>query len=256
LALYFRTFEAYPLVVAANRDEHYDRPSATPALLNTRPQIIAGLDLRARGTWLGVNHHGLIAGILNRRPDNRQNGPFEKRSRGLLCMDVLKFASGRAAREFLQDHRVSYNPFTLLFADRHEAYISYNEGSSNDEQTIITQQLDKGLHVLSSAAEFEMRSAKADRVYAQFAALAPRVQPINGRAYESLAALQAVLADHSPGADSTDAGDAICVHRESSGTVSSSVIYFSESESLFNTFFCPGPPCRESFSEALTLNVR
>jgi uncharacterized protein with NRDE domain len=251
LALYFRTFEAYPLIVAANRDEHYDRPSAAPALLNTRPQIIAGRDLRSNGTWLGVNNHGLIAGILNRRSDSEQQGSSKKRSRGLLCMDVLKSASGRAAKEFLQDHRVSYNPFTLLFADRQEAYICYN-----DEQRIITQKLKKGLHVLSSAAEFEMHSAKADRAYARFANLSTRVQPINGTAVESIAALQAVLADHSPGEDSTNAGDAICVHRESSGTVSSSVIYFSEVESLFHTFFCPGPPCRDSFSEALTLNVR
>jgi hypothetical protein len=82
------------------------------------------------------------------------------------------------------------------------------------------------------------------------------VQPTDARAFESIAALQTVLADHSLGEDSTDPGDAICVHRESSGTVSSSIIYFSEGESLFHTFFCPGPPCRDSFSEALTLNVR
>lgn len=243
--------EAYPLIVAANRDEHYDRPSARPALLNTRPQIIAGRDLRANGTWLGVNDYGLIAGILNRRSDSRQQASSEKRSRGLLCMDLLNFASGRAAQEFLQEHKVPYNPFTLLFADRQEAYISYN-----DEQRIIIQKLEKGLHVLSSAAEFEMHSAKANRAYALFATLSPRVQPTNARAFESIAALQTVLADHSLGEDSTDPGDAICVHRESSGTVSSSIIYFSEGESLFHTFFCPGPPCRDSFSEALTLNVR
>jgi uncharacterized protein with NRDE domain len=251
LALYFRMWEAYPLIVAANRDEHYDRPSAPPALLNTRPQIIAGRDLRANGTWLGVNDYGLIAGILNRRSDSRQQASSEKRSRGLLCMDLLNFASGRAAQEFLQEHKVPYNPFTLLFADRQEAYISYN-----DEQRIIIQKLEKGLHVLSSAAEFEMHSAKANRAYALFATLSPRVQPTNARALESIAALQTVLADHSLGEDSTDPGDAICVHRESSGTVSSSVIYFSEDQSLFHTFFCPGPPCRDSFSEALTLNVR
>jgi hypothetical protein len=139
----------------------------------------------------------------------------------------------------------------LLFADRHEGYASYN-----NEEKIITQKIEKGLHVFSSAAEFEMHSAKADRAYALFARLSTRVHPTNGMALESIAALQAVLADHSLGADSDDPSDAICVHRETSGTVSSSIIYFSKSESRFHTFFCPSAPCRNSFGDALTLDVR
>src|SRR6266536_3537682 len=119
-------FENYPLIIAANRDEHYDRPSAPPALLNTQPKIIAGRDLRAGGTWLGVNETGLIAGILNRRLDGQQGIP-------------------------------------------------------------------SGVHVFSSAAEFEMYSAKADRAYALFAKLSARVRPTNGKVLESIAALQTVL---------------------------------------------------------------
>src|SRR5258706_13330667 len=67
LALYFHCFASYPVIVAANRDEHYDRPTAPPALLNDEPAMIAGKDLRAGGTWLGVNEYGLAVGILNRR---------------------------------------------------------------------------------------------------------------------------------------------------------------------------------------------
>ena len=244
-------FKDYPLIVAANRDEHYDRPSAPPALLNTQPAIIAGRDLRANGTWLGVNEYGLIAGVLNRRFDGRQLSASEARSRGLLCMDVLNFDSSRASNEFIQGHRFRYNPFSLLFADGHEAYVSYN-----DEQKIITEKLETGLHVFSSAAEFEMHSTKADRAYALFAKLSTQVRPTNGKTLESIAALQTVLSDHSLVADSNDPGDAICVHRESSGTVSSSVIYFSEAESRFYTFFCAGAPCRNSFGDALKLDVR
>ena len=251
LALYFHVFEDYPLIVAANRDEHYDRPSAPPAVQNGRPKIVAGRDLRANGTWLGVNEHGLTAGILNRRLNNHLPALTDPRSRGLLCVDVLGFESARAASKFIRDHKFRYNPFTLLFADRHNGYVSYN-----DEERIITQKIEKGLHVFSSAAEFEMHSAKADRAYALFARLSSRVRPTNGIASESIAALQAVLADHSLGADSDDPGDAICVHRETSGTVSSSIIYFSKSESRFHSFFCPGAPCRNSFGDALTFDVR
>jgi uncharacterized protein with NRDE domain len=251
LALYFHVFEDYPLIVAANRDEHYDRPSAPPALQNGRPKIIAGRDLRANGTWLGVNEDGLIAGILNRRLNSQLPTLTDARSRGLLCVDILSFESAGAASEFIRGHKFRYNPFTLLFADRHEGYVSYN-----DEERIITQKIAKGLHVFSSAAEFEMHSAKANRAYALFARLSSRVRPTNGRALESIEGLQAVLADHSLSSDSGDPGDAICVHRETSGTVSSSIIYFSKSESRFHTFFCPGAPCRNSFGDALTLDAR
>jgi uncharacterized protein with NRDE domain len=244
-------FENYPLIIAANRDEHYDRPSAPPALLKTRPKIIAGRDLRAGGTWLGMNETGLIAGVLNRRPDGQQVISSGVRSRGLLCLDVLNRESAAASNAFLQGHESLYNPFTLLFADRHEAYVSYN-----DEQSIITQKLEAGLHVFSSAAEFEMYSAKADRAHALFAKLSARVRPTNGKVLESIAALQTVLADHSLRADSDDPGYAICVHRQTSGTVSSSIIYFSEDESRFHTVFCPGAPCRNSFGDALALDVR
>lgn len=244
-------FEDYPLIVAANRDEHYDRPSAPPAVRNGRPKIIAGRDLRANGTWLGVNEDGVIAGILNRRLNGQTPALADVRSRGLLCLDVLSFESAKAANKFIRDHKLRYNPFTLLFVDRHEGYVSYN-----DEERTITQKIEKGLHVFSSAAEFEMHSAKADRAYALFARLSSRVRPTNGIAFESIAALQTVLADHSLSADSDDPGDAICVHRETSGTVSSSIIYFSKNESRFHTFFCPSAPCRNSFGDALTLDVR
>ena len=244
-------FEDYPLIVAANRDEHYDRPSAPPALQNGRPKVVAGRDLRANGTWLGVNEDGLIAGILNRRLNSPLPALTDARSRGLLCVDVLSLESAGAASEFIRDHKFRYNPFTLLFADRRDAYVCYN-----DEKRTITQKIEKGLHVFSSAAEFELHSPKAERAYALFARLSNRVRPANGMPLESIAALQTVLADHSLSADSDDPGDAICVHRETSGTVSSSIIYFSKSESRFYTFFCFGAPCRNSFGPALTLDAR
>ena len=114
LALYYKTFDEYPLVVAANRDEHYDRPSAPPALLNTKTEIIAGRDLRAGGTWLGVNEHGLLAGILNRRSDGEPEPRPATRSRGLLCLDILAFKSAADARAFVGTGPDDYQPFTLL----------------------------------------------------------------------------------------------------------------------------------------------
>jgi uncharacterized protein with NRDE domain len=244
-------FGDHPLIVAANRDEHYDRPSAPPRLWNASPAIIAGRDLRAGGTWLGVNETGLLAGILNRHFDGQNSVVPDARSRGLLCMDVLLRSSPVGACELIQNDRFHYNPFTLLFADKNSAFVCYN-----DERRIITQKLAHGLHVFSSAGAFDLRSAKAERAYALFGR--PEIQACleHGDLNDFVSALQEVLADHSLAPASDDPGDAICVHRDGSGTVSSSILVYSKTQSRFDTFFCAGPPCRTCFGAALTLADR
>ena len=251
LALYFQSIERYPLVVAANRDEHFDRPSAAPALLDGPPQMVAGTDLRAGGTWLGVNEHGLLVGILNRRINGDALPPTVVRSRGALCMELLQLKSAKAARYRIDADRYRYNPFTIVFADQQDGYVAYN-----DEAKIITQDLQPGLHVFSSAAEFELHSAKADRAHERFASLLNPLREQSKQPMEWLAPLQNILSDHSLGDEPDNPGDAICVHREASGTVSSSVIFLAQARGRFETFHCLGPPCRNSFDLEITLQVR
>jgi uncharacterized protein with NRDE domain len=251
LAIYFRMLTDYPLLVAANRDEQYDRPSAAPGLLEHSPKIIAGRDLRAGGTWLGVNEHGVLAAMLNRRV-NSHNVPFPgARSRGLLCMDLLARRSAAEAESFIRDHQRSYNPFTALVADRHDAHVSYNIG-----QKIMTQKLEPGLHVFSSAAEFDLHSAKADRAYRLFGEIAKDLRGNGGNNFDMTSALRSVLGDHSLLDGSTDPGDAICVHRDNSGTVSSGIVLLTPSKSRFQIFHCAGAPCRNFFGDAIELEIR
>lgn len=251
LALYFRCFDAYPILVAANRDEHFDRPSAAPALLNGNPTIIAGKDLRAGGTWLGVNASGLMVGILNRRIDGAALPPTLARSRGMLCMELLHLDSANAARQRIDADRSRYNPFTMVFADKQNAYVAYN-----DEAKIIHQVLQPGLHVFSSAAEFDLNSAKAERAHERFAGLLNPLSTNSVQPKEWLAPLQNILSDHSLSDGSDNPGDAICVHREAAGTVSSSVLFLAQARAQFETFHCPGAPCRTSFDSAISLQVR
>ncbi|MBM2804196.1 MAG: hypothetical protein HW419_2089 [Deltaproteobacteria bacterium] len=250
MALYFRCFDSYPIVVAANRDEHFDRPSAAPALLNGNPKIIAGKDLRAGGTWLGVNAAGLMVGILNRRINGDALPATVARSRGALCMELLQLSSAKAARRRIDTDRYRYHPFTIVFADQQNAYVAYN-----DEIKIITQALQPGLQVFSSAAEFDLNSAKAERAHERFASLMNPLSEISKQPREWLPALQNILSDHSLSAGSDNPGDAICVHREASGTVSASVMFLVQSESRFETFFCSGAPCQNVFNDALTLHL-
>jgi len=250
LALYFGLFDNAPLLVAANRDEHYDRPSAEPSLSNTSPKILAGRDLRAGGTWLGVNEYGLVVGILNRRVNGDQLPQATLRSRGLLCMDLLARKSAAAAAAFIEAHDSLYNPFTVMFADRGKAFAAYNDGDK-----IATRRLDVGLYVFSSAAEADIGSYKAERAHGKFAEALTGHSASAGRA-SWIAPLKKVLADHTLEDGSNDPGDAICVHRQDSGTVSSSIVVLTEANSRFEMSHCPGPPCQNDFRSALILDVR
>ena len=129
LAIYFRTFESYPVVVAANRDEYLARAAMPPVTLNEEPHVVGGKDLRAGGTWLGINEHGLIAGLLNRRTADYGPADPNLRSRGLLCLEALRQPSAAAAARFVEHERgADYNAFNLLIASREAAFVAYNRG--------------------------------------------------------------------------------------------------------------------------------
>src|SRR5262245_51954494 len=242
--------DRYPVIIAANRDEHFDRPTAPPALWSTEPKILAGKDLLAGGTWLGVNEHGLLVGILNRRSNGRPDTLNETRSRGLLCLDLLSLKSAADAHVFMDRHQEPYQPFTVVFVDSSEARIAYNVG-----QHVTAHKLDEGLHVYSSASEFAVRSEKINRAHVQFARVLEEARSNCSDKAAWVRSLRRVLGDHTQGNGSNDARDAICVHGDLAGTVSSTIIFLDQLEQRFHTFNCPGPPCQASFAEALLLDI-
>jgi uncharacterized protein with NRDE domain len=253
LALYFRVLEDYPLIVAANRDEHYDRPSSAPAVIASNPKIVAGKDLRAGGTWLGVNEHGFLAAVLNRRSDDEQPPPPRSRSRGLLCLDLLNHGSAAQARASLEHERQNlYQPFTLVFSDHDEAYAAFNL-----EKKIEIMPLHPGLHVFSSAAKHNERSEKKERAYTLFSSLLPALKKNIANVSLWTATFSPVLSDHAMGnGNGGNSNEAICVHHDVSGTVSSSIIIYCRRERRFRTFYCAGPPCQNAFTESPALNFQ
>lgn len=82
----WRMREDYPLVVAANRDEYYARPTAVAAAWPECPGVFGGRDLEAGGTWLGATDSGRFAAVTNVR---EPGGPPGRRSRGHLAADFL-----------------------------------------------------------------------------------------------------------------------------------------------------------------------
>jgi hypothetical protein len=96
----FRPGHDWPILWASNRDEMLDRSWSPPARhWPDRPDVVAGKDELAGGTWLGINDFGVIAGVLNRR-DSLGPAPG-KRSRGELGLDALDFADAADAVEML-----------------------------------------------------------------------------------------------------------------------------------------------------------
>lgn len=111
----WRQHPRYPLVLAANRDEFHQRPSAPLAPWQQAP-ILAGRDLSAGGTWLGANRAGWVAAVTNVR--GSAPAPASARSRGELPCRFLERgvdAATEAAR--IHARRTAYNGFNLLLFD-------------------------------------------------------------------------------------------------------------------------------------------
>lgn len=112
----------WPVIIGANRDEMMDRPWLPPGRhWPDRAEIVAGQDVLAGGSWLGVNEHGVAAGILNRA---HSLGPQAgRRSRGELVLEALDHADAQAAAAALRMiEPSSYRPFNLVVADNHDAF--------------------------------------------------------------------------------------------------------------------------------------
>ena len=132
----------FPLVIAANRDEYYRRPTANATFWQDHPHILAGRDLECMGTWLGVTRGGRFAAITNFRDPRalKTDAP----SRGQLVSDFL--VSDREPRNYLEEVAVEasrYNGFNLLAGDIGQIfYFSSRAGS--------VKQVSPGIHGLSN----------------------------------------------------------------------------------------------------------
>ncbi|MFP4590232.1 MAG: NRDE family protein [Halobacteriales archaeon] len=214
-----------PIALAANRDEATDRPATGPRLLCADPKVIAPVDERAGGTWLGVNENGLVVAIANRR-----DGPVGERSRGHLVRDVLTADTADEARTFLAsilgEH--AYAGFHLLIVDPADAFYVAWDG------TLDGYELDHGVHVLDNEGLNE--GADIPRT------VRGQLEVHPGETADAwLARAVGVLADHDLG---------LCHHGDDYGTVSASTVAVSnEGEPAVSFRYADGPPCEATFEE-------
>ena len=94
VAVVYHLVPEAPILIAANREERYDRAIATPSIQSGKPRILASMDQDSGGTYLGVNQNGMFVGAIKRR---KFSPPYSPRSRSALCRELLRARSARQA---------------------------------------------------------------------------------------------------------------------------------------------------------------
>ena len=156
LLILYRPLHKWPLIIAGNRDEMKNRPSLSPGKhwMNDK-NIIAGKDLTAGGSWLGINNRGLIATILNR--PNSLGPNKEKFSRGDIIINILKNKDIKTALAYIKLlDSTNWRPFNLFIANNKNAYWIKSTGKNKITINLISE----GRHFLDS---HDLNSKTSDR---------------------------------------------------------------------------------------------
>jgi hypothetical protein len=155
LAVQYQLVPDAPVLVAANREEFYERPTHPPSIQSGKPRVLCGLDAQAGGTWLGVNQHGLVVGVCNRR---RITPTFPSRSRGVLCRELLKSESAVHARDVAMDELSSgkYDGASYVCVDAESGWVVHG----GDEINAV--ELFEGLNIIANGDVNDPRDSRVD----------------------------------------------------------------------------------------------
>ncbi len=142
LLISFLNHPKYKLIIAANRDEFYKRPATSAHFWDMNPNLLAGKDIEAGGTWLGITTSGKFSAITNYRDlrNIKQNAP----TRGKLVTDYL--LNNNSTSEFAKDLKEKsdlYNGYNLIFGN-------LNGLNYFSNQTKILYELKPGIYGLSN----------------------------------------------------------------------------------------------------------
>jgi uncharacterized protein with NRDE domain len=140
ILLAWKVDDRFPLVLAANRDEFYERPSQPAAFWPEQPDLLAGRDLREGGSWLGITRDGRLSALTNfRDPASLKT---DAPSRGHLVLDYLRERQKPQAYLDRIGQAEAYNGFNLLLGDGDGLFCFSNRGGR--------QRIEPGIHGLSN----------------------------------------------------------------------------------------------------------
>lgn len=226
VVLLIRPSDPWPVLLAANRDERLDRAWDPPAAWwPDHPNVIAGRDRSAGGTWMGANRHGVVAAVLNRQGSL---GPAPgKRSRGELPLLALAHDSAQKAADAIQALDAGFwRTFNLVLADASGAIFLRGLGHGHPQ----AQRLAPGVHMVTAHDPDDPDSPRVARHLPRFAT-APTPVPDDWGEWPAL------LADRAG-----EAGEQINVApRGGFGTACSSLLAITAEGSVLWRF-AAGPP--------------
>jgi len=243
----------WPLVLAANRDEMAGRPWRPPARhWPDRPELVAGIDELAGGTWLGINDRGMVAGVTNRR-DSLGPDPA-LRSRGELPLEALDHADAAAAAEALGAlDPAGWRSFNLFVADDRDACWLRSLGPGRAEK-IEVMEIPEGISMLTALGLNSADSARTRRFLPLFEAARPP-EPGAGDWGDWPALL--ARRDHESGAGPADA---MCIATDRGfGTLSASLIAVGRPDERGPRVlwrFAGGPPGEAEWQDVALAAVR
>jgi uncharacterized protein with NRDE domain len=249
LVLAWKVDPLFPLVVGANRDERFDRPTHSFTVLrDSNPRILGGRDELAGGTWLAVNEHGVVAGLTN-TPSPGGPDP-SRRSRGELPLLLAgQTTAARGVERLVQRVKSDeYNPAWMLVGDRESLF--YLELATGE--ALRVRELTAGTYILENVP-LDASSPKIDYVRSLVRTAASDSVPL----WTVLPSILSshVVADFSTAEISSCATAprvrktlAPCVHTEHHGTRSASLIRVpSRVDRRPEVLVADGPPCTTPF---------
>lgn len=141
----------FPLILLANRDEFYERPTAAAGYWADHPSIFAGRDLSGGGTWLGVTDEGRFAAVTNYRDPFAPSGV---NSRGELVADFLK--GGDSPENYVNsvlERAAEYSGFNLLVGEinLHSSAVVYYSNRGPDPRALTAGLYGLSNHLLDTA---------------------------------------------------------------------------------------------------------
>ncbi|MBS0261523.1 MAG: NRDE family protein [Planctomycetes bacterium] len=232
--LAFQQFADCPVLIVANREEAYARPTAPPQIFPRKGGTSAwmgGRDLLAGGTWLGVNEFGLTVAVTNRPVTRELPAP---RSRGLLCRQLLECENAAQALDLaLSELRTaSYLGCNLILAEARAAFCV----EAGDE--IRAQPLTAGLHLITNSALDAPDDRRCRRVRDEFQHVSPT------SAEHWMAEAQRICRLPAEGNSA-----AVCLVGADRGTVSAAVVALGRHPRQSRFLYAPGSPQTTAFDD-------
>jgi uncharacterized protein with NRDE domain len=227
-----------PIVVAANRDELYSRPTRGPELL--RDRIVGGLDVLSGGSWLAVRADGQFAAVTNQVA--LATPPPGLRSRGLAVVELAAASDPEAYVAAIDPTR--YASMNLAWRDGDRVAIAY---ARREAGTLEIERLGRGLHVLCNDRLGAGWFPRGERLAAALATLpvgdglAACVPPITrALADHTRVPLEEVPPSHLPPELAREL-TAACIHSEAYGTRSTTILAVGDGVVAY--LHADGPPC-------------